>query len=151
MKFSALFTLASWSSLVLGYEYQYRTPVPWTLFNTNITCDTSCQYNFTIHKHDTDEVFHCSFVEPNLNSEPVYADRPCLSTTPRSVTTHWGSDRSIVLLFMDYVENINAFYSLFNWEVRDGIIVPNKTRWAVDARSPSAPFIPTELPFTMPQ
>ncbi|KAI2463768.1 hypothetical protein F4781DRAFT_437067 [Annulohypoxylon bovei var. microspora] len=117
----------------------------WTLYNSSITCNTSCEYDFFVQKHNSGEKFHCSLRTegpPNPSSLPV--DEPCHEDPLMAVTLSWGLDLSIIFCIADIHENTIAFYGLEPWEIYNGTTAPNKTEWAW--KIGQIPVLSTELP-----
>ncbi|KAI1100146.1 hypothetical protein F4804DRAFT_336530 [Jackrogersella minutella] len=124
-----LFSFLALSSVVLG---KGAHPLDaWTLFNSSITCDNSCKYDFFIQKQNSGESFHCQLSTSGPpDPASLLIDQPCHSEPLRAVTLSWGLDLSIIFCIADIPENTIAFYGLDNWEIEDGIVASNKTEWA---------------------
>ncbi|KAI1458504.1 hypothetical protein F4805DRAFT_474473 [Annulohypoxylon moriforme] len=117
----------------------------WTLYNSSISCSTSCEYDFHIQKHNSGHTYHCNLTTqgpPNPQSIPI--DKPCHQDPPLAVTINWGTDLSIIFCIADLEEKTIAYYGLESYEIRDGITAPNKTEWVW--RLGQAPILSAELP-----
>ncbi|KAI0884339.1 uncharacterized protein GGS22DRAFT_189468 [Annulohypoxylon maeteangense] len=124
-----LFSLLALATTVLSKD---NVPLDtWTLYNSSITCNTSCEYKFFIEKHNSGETYPCNLhTEGPPNPQAILIDRPCHADPHLALTINWGMDRSIIFCIADLDEKAIAYYSLESYEVRNGTIVPNKTERA---------------------
>ncbi|KAI1446934.1 hypothetical protein F5Y02DRAFT_416376 [Annulohypoxylon stygium] len=100
----------------------------WTLYNSTITCNTSCEYDFHIQKHKSGDKYNCKFQTkgpPDPHALPI--DEPCHADPLLAITLSWGVDLSIIFAIADLDEKTIAYYGLEAYEIRNDTHVPNKT------------------------
>ncbi|OTA67269.1 hypothetical protein K449DRAFT_401784 [Hypoxylon sp. EC38] len=109
---------------VLGDEVN---PVDaWTVFNSRITCGTSCTYDFFVRKVSSGQVFRC-YVESPGRLDPIL-EETCHEEPSRTITLSWTPD-GLVFCITDILASRIAFYAYDNWEIYNGSIA-SKTEWA---------------------
>ncbi|KAI1214729.1 uncharacterized protein F4807DRAFT_466221 [Annulohypoxylon truncatum] len=139
-------TILSFMVLATAALCKGTTPIDtWTLHNSSIICNTSCEYNLFIQKTKSGGEFNCKFSTkgpPDPYALPI--DEPCHGEPHLVITLSWGVDRSIIFCIADLEERTIAYYGLEAFEISNDTIAPNKTEWAWGLGQ--IPILSTDLP-----
>ncbi|OTA98292.1 hypothetical protein M426DRAFT_28592 [Hypoxylon sp. CI-4A] len=101
----------------------------WTLFNSSIHCDKTCEYDFHVEKHSTKEILACHFTS---KAPPIglYVEKPCHEDPPLTANGGWDSDGTLTFSISDIDEDTIGYFGLEGWESWDKPAIANKTEWA---------------------